>query len=220
MWCSNKPATASCSETFRSYFPKELHAEECFVLRYQGTQSAANPSTIQTNTLLPSSGSKSMLGKQVTSRINVYSANSLAPKMDAVHSSTTLVNFYKTTRHHIPEGSNLHSCQCENFTHHSSMSFSHLHQHLPSCVLISGFSTELLHPYLTSPACPTRSAYLINISITMRMNSIYYIRGPQTFRLRDHLLHGLSLANTHILNKIFLNGMRVKFSQKSHAHAF
>jgi hypothetical protein len=66
-------------------------------------QSDANPSTIQRNIMPPSSGSKSMLGKQVTSRVNVYSTNFLALKMDAVHASTTLVNFYKTTRYHIPE---------------------------------------------------------------------------------------------------------------------
>jgi hypothetical protein len=139
-----------------------------------------------------------MLGKQIASRVNVYSANSLAMKMDAVtflHNTGELLQNYKAP---YP------SCRCKNLTHHSSVSFSHLHELLPSSIFISGFSTELLHPYLIPPACATHSAHLTVISTTIRMNLICYIRGPQTFLSQGPLTTWTFFGqHPHITQNIF-----------------
>jgi hypothetical protein len=62
----------------------------------------------------------------------------------------------------------------------------------------------------------------ISLSILPSWEWIQFITPgvPRHFWPRDHLLRGLALTNTHILNKIFLNGMRVKFSQQLHPNDF
>jgi hypothetical protein len=47
----------------------------------------------------------------------------IAPMMEAVRNFETLVYSNETTWHYIPEGSNLHTCRCENLKSHQVNKF-------------------------------------------------------------------------------------------------
>jgi hypothetical protein len=56
-----------------------------------------------------SSGPKSKKGKKLA-----RTRGEAESTVEAVRSSETSMNFYRTTLHYFPEGSNLHSHRCEN----------------------------------------------------------------------------------------------------------
>jgi hypothetical protein len=49
---------------------------------------------------------------------NISKSKIITLLMEAVSSSGKSLNFYKTTRHNIPEGSHFRTCHCENLKSH------------------------------------------------------------------------------------------------------
>jgi hypothetical protein len=66
----------------------------------------------------------------------------LTLKRKAVHSFKTLINFYQTTLHHIPEGGTFHKPYCEGF----KISYYHASSSMKKLTLgFADFHTKAVH---------------------------------------------------------------------------
>jgi hypothetical protein len=100
------------SLAFHFIFINAFLSEEYYLLVYNAMQSVESQPTFRRN-MIPSSGSKNKPSEKPASKQVATSAYFSTPKMEAICSSETSVDFQRTTRRYIPEDSSLHNHRCE-----------------------------------------------------------------------------------------------------------